>query len=282
VIQRQNKQNSGTLPSGLVISSRNNPAVKAIRSLDSRKERERSGLFFVQGLQLVAAAMQQGAEIETCVVAPDLLISSFGRELAQTLRERGVHSIEVTSEVFGSMAKERAHGIGVVARQRWEALKEIQLAAQQCWVALDTVQYPGNLGTILRTCDAVGGAGVILLGNTTDPYDPAAVRASVGAIFSQRLVRASFEEFAAWKRRYGVMVVGTAPVAPLDYQSIGYRTPLVLLMGSEPRGLSPNQQALCDAVVTIPMVGHGDSLNLAVATGVVLYEIFNQRRGATR
>jgi len=282
VIQRQNKHNSGTLRAGLVISSRNNPAVKAIRSLDSRKERERSGLFFVQGLQLVAAAVQQGAEMETCVVAPDLLISSFGRQLAQTLRERGVQYIEVTSEVFSSIAKERAHGIGIVVRQRWDALKPIQLAAQQCWVALDTVQYPGNLGTILRTCDAVGGAGAILLGNTTDPYDPAAVRASVGAIFSQRLVRASFEEFAAWKRRHGVMVVGTAPVAPLDYQSIAYRSPLVLLMGSEPRGLSPDHQALCDAVVTIPMVGHGDSLNLAVATGVVLYEIFNQRRGATR
>jgi TrmH family RNA methyltransferase len=281
VIQRKNRPNPSCNQRESVISSRNNPLVKSIRSLESRKERERTGLFFVEGLHLVAAAAQQGAEIETCVVAPDLLSSAFGRELAQAQRDRGARYIEVTADVFQSLAtKERAQGIGLVIRQRWETLARVQPGAEQCWVALDTVQYPGNLGTIIRTCDAVGGAGVILLGNTTDPYDPAAVRASVGAIFSQRLARASFEQFAAWQRRHGVMVVGTSPAAPLEYQVVAYRPPLVLLMGSEPRGLSPEQQALCDVVVTIPMVGRGDSLNLAVATGIMLYEIFNQRRAA--
>lgn len=179
-------------------------------------------------------------------------------------------------------AKEQAQGLGIVARQRWLDLAHIRPAAGQCWVALDTVQYPGNLGTILRTCDAVGGAGVILLGNTTDPYDPAGVRASMGAIFSQRLVRASFAEFAAWCRRHNLVVVGTSPAAELDYQGVAYQSPLVLLMGSEPRGLAREQQALCDVVVTIPMVGHSDSLNLAVATGLMLYEVFNQQREALR
>jgi TrmH family RNA methyltransferase len=266
-----------------MISSRGNPAVKAIRALAGRKQREQSGLFFVDGLHLVGAAAQQQAEIETCVVAPDLLTSAFGQELARTLGQRGAKLVDVTADVFHSLAaKEHAQGIGVVARQRWQSLACARPQAGQCWVALDTVHYPGNLGTILRTCDAVGAAGVILLGNTTDPYDPAAVRASLGAIFSQRLARASFSEFADWRRRHRLAVVGTSPGARLDYQAVAYQAPLVLLMGSEPRGLSREQQALCDIVVNIPMVGNSDSLNLAVATGIMLYEIFNQQRGALR
>jgi RNA methyltransferase, TrmH family len=280
----QQRNNNVNADSGrAIISSRSNPAVKAIRALSSRKQRDSSRRFFVDGLHLVAAAAQQQAEIDTCVVAPELLTSSFGRELARALAHSSAHVVEVTADVFQSLAaKEHAQGLGIVARQRWQDLARIRPEAGQCWVALDTVQYPGNLGTILRTCDAVGGAGVILLGSTTDPYDPAAVRASMGAIFSQRLARASFAEFAAWRRRHNVVVVGTSPAAALDYQAVAYQPPLVLMMGSEPRGLSREQQALCDVVVNIPMVGHSDSLNLAVATGIMLYEIFNQQRGVLR
>jgi TrmH family RNA methyltransferase len=277
---QQRKSNNIADQGRAIISSRSNPAIKAIRALGSRKQRDNSGRFFVDGLHLVAAAQQQHAAIETCVVAPELLTSAFGRELARSLAHSSAQVIEVTADIFQSLAtKEHAQGIGIVARQRWLELAHIRPEAGQCWVALDTVQYPGNLGTILRTCDAVGAAGVILLGNTTDPYDPAGVRASMGAIFSQRLARASFAEFAAWCRRHGLTVVGTSPAAAQDYQAVAYRPPLVLLMGSEPRGLSREQQGLCDVVVNIPMVGWSDSLNLAVAAGLMLYEVFNQQRG---
>src|SRR5207245_8395225 len=131
---------------------------------------------------------------------------------------------------------------------------------------------PGNLGAILRTCDAVGCAGIILLGDTTDPYHPAALRASMGAVFSQRLVRAQLDEFARWKREHGYIVVGTSVTAEQEYRQVSYPAPLVLLMGSERLGLSAEQQAVCDMLVRIPMVGTGDSLNLAVATRGVLYE----------
>ena len=261
------------------ISSRNNPLIKTIRALAGRKEREHSGTYFVDGLHLVAAAVQQGAPVERCVVAPELLDSTFGRDLVAEIVARGVARTDVTPDVFASLAaREHAQGLGLVLRQRWHALAELNTAAGRCWVALDTVQYPGNLGAILRTCDAVGAAGAILLGNTADPYDPAAVRASVGAIFAQRLARASFGEFRDWARRAGAQVVGTSPAATRDYRSVAYRAPVVLLMGSEPRGFVAARQDVCDEVVAIPMVGQGDSLNLAVATGVVLYEIFNQLR----
>src|SRR5262245_58647159 len=262
----------------LLIASRNNPKVKAIRDLRHRKERERSGLFFIESIHLVAAAIELCAPIELLVVAPDLLASRFARELLREQRQRGVACLEVTAEVFESLAsKEAAQGIGAVVRQRWDALECVRPGGD-CWVALEAIHYPGNLGTILRTSDAVGGAGAILLGPTTDPYDPAAVRASMGAIFSQRLVRTGLGEFAAWARRHGCTVIGASPAAALDYQAVAYEPPLVLLMGSEPRGLSAEGLGLCNTVVSIPMVGHNDSLNLSVAASVMLYEVFNQRR----
>src|SRR5207244_3679585 len=162
--------------------------------------------------------------------------------------------------------KNRAQGIGAVVRQRWETLEQVRWADEQCWVAVEAVQNPGNLGTILRTNAAVGGAGVILIGPTTDPYDPSAVRATLGALFSQRLVRTTAAQFAAWKERRHYQVVGTSPGAATDYRGVAYRPPVILLMGSERRGLSTEMQAICDLRLRIPMVGRCDSLNLAVAT----------------
>ncbi len=276
------------------ISSPANPRIKQIRALRQRKEREQTGLFFVEGIRIVTEAVQLGAGMELLVVAPDLLRSEHARALAGELRRQGVPCIEVTRDVFESLSvKEGPQGIGAVVRQRWERLEDIRLpsissgtppAAAQlaipglCWVALDAAQDPGNIGTILRTSDAVGGSGLILLGHSADPYDPSAVRASMGAIFSQRLVRAAWEQFAAWKREQSIALAGTSGGAARDYQAVTYPSPLVLLMGSEREGLSPEQQAACDLLVRIPMVGRSDSLNLAVATAVVLYELFNQRR----
>lgn len=153
----------------------------------------------------------------------------------------------------------------------------MQLGNELCWVALDSVQYPGNLGTILRTSDAVGGAGIMLLDQTTDPYDPVAVRASMGAILSQRLIRTGFAAFAAWKASRGGVVVGRASDASTDYRALDNPAPVVLLMGCERLGLSSEQRMVCDAVVKIPMRGRADSLNLAIATGLILYEVFRQR-----
>jgi TrmH family RNA methyltransferase len=262
-----------------MISSPGNAQIKRIRSLRQRKERERSGLFFIEGIRLVAEAVQMGAALETLVVAPQLLSSPFAQQLVAQQRQAGVPCLEVAPAAFQSLSsKEGPQGLAAVVRQQWAHLDDLRPDEPRCWVALEAVQDPGNLGTILRTCDAVGAAGVLLLGSTTDPYDPAALRASMGAVFAQRLVRASFDELAAWAQAHGCPLVGAAGGAAQDYQTVRYRLPLVLLMGSEREGLPPEQQARCDEVVSIPMVGRSDSLNLAVATGVLLYEIFNQQR----
>ena len=263
-----------------MISSASNPRIKAIRALRQRKARERTGLFFVEGIRIVGEAIQCNAPLTTLVYAPELLQSDFAHELIETQRARGVECLEVTREVFECLsATQGPQGIGAVVRQRWAPLRELRLMSELCWVALDAAQDPGNLGAILRTSDAVSGAGLILLGDGADPYDPTAVRASMGAIFSQRLVRASFAELVAWKQQSGCLVVGTSDKAAQDYQTVRYRSPLVLLMGSERQGLSPAQQTICDVMARIPMIGRSDSLNLAVATSLMLYEVFNQQRG---
>ena len=265
----------------MLISSLTNAKVKQIRALARRKEREQTGLFFVEGIRIVTEAVQTAARIDALVVAPDLLKSEHALALLAAERGRGTPVLEVTREVFASIsAKEGPQGLGAVVQQHWQALADIDWPVPGAlgWVALDAAQDPGNIGTILRTCDAVGIAGLILLANSADPYEPSAVRASMGAVFIQRLVRATWEEFATWKRRLHVPVVGTSGGAAQDYQKVTYPAPLVLLMGSEREGLSPAQQATCDLLVRIPMVGRSDSLNLAIATAVVVYEVFNQRR----
>jgi TrmH family RNA methyltransferase len=263
----------------MIISSRSNSTIKRIRALRERKTRDQERLYFVEGIRIVVEAVQTRAEIEQIIVAPDLLTSDLARQTAADQQRAGVPCLEVTGDVFQSLsAKDNPQGIGAVIRQQWHTLGQGDPQTDPWWTALCGVQDPGNLGTILRTTDAVGCAGVILIGATTDPYDPEAVRASMGAIFTQQVIRARLDEIVTWKQRCGGLLVGTSDSAVFDYQSASYPLPLIVLMGSEQHGLSPQEQAVCDQMVRIPMTGRSDSLNLAVATGVMLYEVFNQQR----
>lgn len=264
-----------------LITSPANPLIKRIRALRQRKARSESGTCFIEGIRLVAEAVALGAPVELLITAPELLTSAFAHETVAQAAAQGVRCVEVTAAVFESLSgKDGPQGLGAVVRQRWTPLEAIRPGGELCWVALDSPQDPGNVGTILRTCDAVGAAGVILVGESADPYDPGAVRASMGALFALRVCRAHPDELSAWKARSGFAFVGTSDSATVDYQSVHYQPPLIVLMGSERQGLSPALAALCDSMVSLPMVGRSDSLNLAVATGVMLYEVFSQRRRA--
>lgn len=263
----------------MIITSTANPKIKWIRKLRERKARQECGCFYAEGLRIVVEAVQQSAPVETLITAPELLTSPVGQKLLEEQRVKGVEVLEVSPEVFQTIAlKEGPVGIAAVIRQEWLALEQVQVLPGDLWVALDEVADPGNLGTILRTNDAVGGKGLILLDRSTDPYDPTAIRASMGALFSQRLVKATFDEFAAWKLGRAVFLVGTSGASQTDYQEMAYPDNLVVLMGSEREGLSEAHMRSCDAMVRIPMVGRSDSLNLAVATALVIYEVFHQKR----
>ncbi len=266
-----------------LIYSRNNIHLRRIRSLQSREGRDHTGLFLIEGFRPLIQAVQQGVRIETLLVAPQLLNKGQAQRPLRQLRHAGTPCFRLTPEVYHSLAQaEEPQGVIAVVRQRWERLDQIRPSNGLCWVVVEAAQSPGNLGTIIRTCEAVGAAGLILIGEAADPYDPGAVRACMGALFAQRFVRTSLESFAEWKRRRQCALIGTSPSAATDYHALVYPKPTLLLMGSEKRGLSAEIQALCDGMVKIPMVGRSDSLNLGVATGVMLYELFNQRRAARR
>ena len=263
----------------MLISSPANATVKGIRALRARKERTASGTFFAEGIRLVGEALETGAPIELLVVTPELLISPYGQSVVDSARRATIPVLEVTAAVFESIsARQGPQGLGAVVRQRWQEMEALAPADELCWVALAGGQDPGNVGTILRTSDAVGGAGLILVGDTTDPHDPTAVRASMGTLFSQRLARASTPDLARWKRQHNLSIVGASDHGATDYQQHRYQQPLLVFMGSERAGLDPHQLNLCDALVRIPMLGRADSLNVAVATAVILYEVLSQAR----
>jgi RNA methyltransferase, TrmH family len=253
--------------------------IKQIRQLRSPAERMRTGTFYIEGVRIVKQALEAAAPIALAVVAPALVAGTAGELLVNRLRTANFSVVEVSATRFASISfKENQQGIGAVVYAQLGSLADLSLDMDRGWVALDGVGNPGNLGAILRTCDAVGCAGVILLGETVDPYHPAALRASMGSLFTQRLVRTTSAQLLAWKQAHNIPVIGTSPAAEQDYRAIRYPAPFVLLMGSERLGLSPAQQAVCDRLVRIPMVGASDSLNLAVATSVVLYEAFFQQQ----
>lgn len=263
----------------MIITSFANTNIKQIRKLEEKKYRQTSGLFFIEGLRTVGEAVQTGAPIQSLVVAPELLVSDFGQKLLHHPAVSSIEIIEVSGEIFAKLAhKDGPQGIGAVVRQNWQPLESLIVNQSELWVALDQVSDPGNLGTIMRTADAVGCRGLFLLGHSTDPHDPTAVKASMGSIFSLSLTTTNWAYFRQWLLDHQVRLVGTSDRADTDYQAVHYQRPLILLMGSERHGLSEEMITACDSLVQIPMRGRADSLNLAVATAVVLYEIFNQSR----
>ncbi len=265
-----------------VITSTSNSRIKDIRKLRDRKFRAESGLAWVEGLRACGDAFIRVDDVQLVVICAELLHSDFAGELLDQAEKAGIEVMDVTRDVYATLSgKENPQGMGVVIRQNFSDLEDVQIDKGDLWVALDRIADPGNLGTILRTLDACGGKGVFLLDQCTDPYDPTAIRASTGAVFHEQLVRADTASFTRWKKKHGVSLVGAVAVpGAKDYHNQKYPDPLILIMGSEREGLTQALTNLCDVCVTIPMVGHVDSMNLAEATAITLYEIFNQRRDA--
>lgn len=262
-----------------VIAKGTNRQVELIARLGRREERERSGLYFAEGVRALAWAVEGRHEIHSVVFAPQVLTHAFARRLVERLARDGVETHAVPVDVFQRISRwEEPQWVGVVLRQRWASLGSIGPIQGLCWVALESIRSAGNLGTILRTCDAVGAAGIIALGRGVDPYAPAAVRASMGSIFNTTIVQATPGELWSWSRQMRAQVVATSPAAELDYRQVEYRAPTVLLMGAERSGLAASLASRCETVVRIPMVGKADSLNVAIATGVLLYEVLRQRK----
>ncbi|MBX4929655.1 TrmH family RNA methyltransferase [Rhizobium binae] len=256
------------------VTSLANPIIKDIKALTNKKSREESGTFLAEGLKLVIDAIELGWTIRTLVYAK----AAKGKPLVEQMAAKTVASgglvLEVSEKVIGSITRrDNPQMVVGIFDQRWKPLKDIRPREGETWVALDRVRDPGNLGTIIRTADAAGASGVILVGEATDPFSLETVRATMGSVFAVPVARATPEEFLAWRRSAGVSVVATHLAGAVDYRTIDYRKkPIVLLMGNEQSGLPEQLAKEADALARIPQQGRADSLNLAVATAVMLFE----------
>jgi TrmH family RNA methyltransferase len=254
------------------ITSLANPTVKAVRALHLRKERDETGLFVAEGLKNVTEGVETGHAPKILLYGPEAADHPLLKKAVQaTLAAQG-EAIEVTEAILAKVSRrDNPQAVVGVFRQAFRPLDTLEPHAAACWVALHRVRDPGNLGTIVRTADAAGCGGVILVGECCDPYSVEAVRATMGSIFAVPLTRASEAEFAGWRQRWTGSVVGTLLSASIDYRQADYAKPALVLMGNEQQGLPPEMARLCDVNVKIPMRGRADSLNLAVATGIMIY-----------
>jgi RNA methyltransferase, TrmH family len=257
------------------VTSLQNPTVKFIRSLEMRKVRRETDLFVAEGASILVTARENGWHPSTLVFHSATRMTPVHQQLVEWAARAGSEILEVSETVLAKIAsKENPQNMLAVFAQRWHELpRQRDVAENDLWLALEQVRDPGNLGTIIRTADAVGASGVILLGSSCDPYAREAVRATMGSIFSVSLVRTDCTRFLAWRQEWPGDVVGTHLAAREDFRSVRYRSPTLLLMGSEGPGLSEDLARSCTRLVKIPMAGGPDSLNLAIATALTLYQI---------
>jgi TrmH family RNA methyltransferase len=267
--------------------SRNNPKIKQIHLLLSqRKLRDTYGLFVVEGIHHVGEACAANTGVEYICYAPDILTSDFALQLVEKQSGLGIPCYAVEKETFTHLAsKDNPQGILAVVRQPRIQLDSLTAENLKWGVALVAPQDPGNIGSILRTIDAVGASGLLLLDDPAnnqfcaDPFHPSSVRAGMGAIFWYPIISATFTSFTLWVREHSYHIYGTSAHAAEDYRTLErYELPLILLMGSERQGLTTEQSVVCDEMVRIPMQGRVTSLNLAIATGILLYAISNKIR----
>ena len=255
-----------------------NQHVKDIKHLKERKYRSETSLCYIEGIRIVYEAILQGIGFNEILISPELSRSDIIIEIQAKAKANGIPITELSKEVFESIStKDGPQGLAAVVKQKWFSLEEISKLSRS-WVALYEAADPGNLGTILRTCDGVGASGVILIGNCTDPYDPTAVRASMGAVFSQKIIKSTVEEFSKWVTENSRAVIGTSDHAQIDYRKVNYASDTILLMGSERQGIPVDLENICNDIVSIPMRGSCDSLNLAVATSILLYEVYRNNK----
>jgi TrmH family RNA methyltransferase len=262
------------------ITAFSNPLVKDVRALREKKGRRRQGTFIAEGLRILTEAREAG-------YLPEVLFYWEGSEhpLLETLiaetEAAGGDVVETNADILHKLSgKDNPQTVLGVYRAFDLALERIDRASAPLWIVAQSLRDPGNLGTILRTSDAVGAGGVILVDDCVDPFSTEAVRATMGALFTQRIAAAPWDEFLPWLRGGESQLIGTSLKAELDYQEPRYQAPAFVLVGNEAQGLPEDFEAACDLLVKMPMLGKADSLNAAVATAVMAYEVINQWRRA--
>lgn len=264
-----------------LISSTSNPIAKRIRALADRKARKREGFFLVEGMQPVWRASESGWDIETLVLAPDLVDNPAVHDMATDLETRGTRIVRLSANLFKRLSeRDGPAGVMAIVLMQTSTLVDVQVGEGDAWIILHRVHNPGNLGTIIRTADAAGIAGVILCGDTTDPFAPIAVKSSMGSIFSTQLViERDIDAVLTWAGEQGMHLVGTSGYAETAHWDASMPRPLGIVLGNEGDGLPDDLQQEMDSTVRIPMTGTAESLNLSIAAALLIYETQRHKIG---
>ena len=256
------------------VTAFSNTTVKRLRSLRDKKARRTEGLFLAEGLRIIAEARDSGRLPEIIAFSSEGARHKLAAEIIAATEEAGGEAIETTPDILSKMSgKDNPQLLLGAYRQPETGLERIDRSASPLWIVAQALRDPGNIGTILRTGDAVGAGGLILIDDCADPFSVEAVRASMGALFTQQVGTARWEEFMSWLRGGPGQLVGTSLKASDDYLDARYEQPCFLLIGNEQQGLPAAYEEQCDLLVKIPMAGRADSLNAAIAAAVTAFAV---------
>ena len=256
------------------ITAFSNTTVKRLRSLRDKKARKEEGLFLAEGLRIITEARDSGRLPEIIMFSAECARHPLAADIIAATEAAGGDAIETTPDILSKTSgKDNPQMLLAAYRQPETALDVIDRSAAPIWFVAQALRDPGNIGTILRTGDAVGAGGLILIDDSADPYSVEAVRASMGAIFTQQVAKASWEEFLPWLRSGPGQLVGTSLQTDQDYLGVNYAAPCFLLIGNEQQGLPQSYEDACDVLVKIPMAGRADSLNAAIAAAVMAFQV---------
>lgn len=262
------------------ISSLQNPKVKETVRLRDRRDRDRADRFLIEGYRELKRAVDAGLSIETIFYCPELFLGDNERDLIAAAHSS---AYACTPAVFAKLSyRDRPDGILAVAPQIHRKLEDLILSPCPFFLIAESIEKPGNLGTILRSSDAAGVDAVIVCDPTTDIHNPNVVRSSVGTLFTQPVIEAKSEETIAFLKKRGISIAAATPHAKLEFTEADFKVPLAIAMGTEQYGLSEVWMKEADIAVRIPMFGIADSLNVASATTLLLYEVIRQRRSSLR
>ena len=263
------------------VTAFSNATVKRLRSLRDKKARKAEGLFLAEGLRIIAEARDSGRLPEIIMFSSEGAKHPLAAEIIASTEAAGGDAIETTPDILSKTSgKDNPQMLVAAYRQPETHLDALDRSRAPLWLAAQALRDPGNIGTILRTGDAVGAGGLILIDDSADPYSVEAVRASMGAIFTQRVAKASWAEFTAWLRAGAGQLVGTSLNTDRDYLEVDYQDPCFLLIGNEQQGLPEAYEEECDVLVKIPMAGRADSLNAAIAAAVMAFQVRASWRGS--
>lgn len=256
------------------ITAFSNPTVKLLRSLRDKKARRAEGLFVAEGLRILAEARDSGQLPTIVAFSAEGARHPLASEIIAATEAAGGDAIETSPEILSKMSgKDNPQMLIGAYRQPKVSLERLDRSGATLWIVAQALRDPGNIGTILRTGDAVGAGGLILVDECADPFSVEAVRASMGAIFTQEIAVARWSQFLAWLRSGDGQLVGTSLNSANDYLGVQYQRPCFLLIGNEQQGLPVEYESQCDLLVKIPMAGRADSLNAAIAAAVMSFAI---------